>query len=340
MPLIVESITVPYSEVERVAALERDAQALIGITEAHDAANQALGAANAALEAERQALAKAVIVNRELSAQLQKASLTRKPTITRDMLRNVAGVTVENSKVSPSEAQYDRVRLNLMLIAGMGLNTARWFMGKGEVKNHEALSETSPSHLPAFAHSVGITYGADTVDRVVWDTLKIEDDPLIDARVKAVATAELQAYLRGLAKWAAFFVFNDANQYRGALFPAKTLERMVERVRSITPNMPLIASLTANALPGDYAMFDHLEAQTFGTAAEFKIFMGRKFDVFCIDGRTSASKTYLQSIAPVFLATNPHAFFLYPTLVTDWLSMPGQMSVIREMVAKWWTLPR
>lgn len=299
-----------------------------------------LAALNATLakdSADAKALIAALRKDIERLQSMPTTSWKRVPVISRDVFENVAGVTIENSLVSPDTPQYDRVRLNLMLIAGMGFNTARWSMNALEVKRHVSLPETNIAHLPGFANSLGIVYGADTVDRYVWDTLKAEAAAQ-DATVKAGLAAALKAYLLGLAKWAKYFYFNDANQYTGTTFPKDTLTTMVQRVREIVPEMPLIASLTANAVTADYSMFDHVEAQTFGTVNEFKTFLSRPFDVWCLDGRKSVTAAYLKEIAAPFLTARKEAFFFYPTTVSDWLVMPAQMTAIRELVAKWHTI--
>jgi hypothetical protein len=334
---------------------QKNADVLFIMTTERNAANQALEAAKGKIEEDQRIISSHVATILRLQEQIKPPpiiSSVRKPTITKTEIRNVAGVTLANDLVSPDDNQYDRMRLNLMLISGMGFNVGRWYMGKAELNKTLALPETNIAHLPGFARSLGITYGADTVDRAVFDTLKIEDDPLADAKAKVIAIGELEVYLKGLEKLAAFFVINDINQYPLVSFPAITSGRIVERIRSITPNMPIIGSTTANVdislykrQPNDLPdvanrKVDYLEAQTFGTVNEFKLFLGRKFDVFCLDGRKTATKSYLQQITPAFLAANPSNFFFYPTTVTDWLSMPGQMSVIRDMVSKWWTQPR
>lgn len=280
----------------------------------------------------------------------------RIPIITRSVLKNIAGITIENGNTEPDDAQYELVRTAIRQAAEMGFNAARWFMNQSEVKEH--LAVTGIGHLPTFAYSEGIAYIADTVDSVVWQTFKIEDDPLKSATQKAIATANLTAYLKGLEtlRAKAFFI-NDANTYRDGkkadgtpLFPKGTLERIITRIRSICPTMPLIASLTGNAVIADYKIMptdsipvtmgkcDFVEAQTFGKLAELSGFLSKAFDVFCFDGRKGiVTEAYLKGAKPLILARNPSCYFWYPTLASDWQaeSMKEEIGVIKEIVQAW-----
>lgn len=280
----------------------------------------------------------------ELRAEIErlKAPPTPvRPIITKDVIKNVMGVTLENSLTAPTDAQYEAMRVAMRQAAEMGFNAARWFLNAGEVKTHNALVDAnSPDHLPNYARSLGLVYIADTVDSVVWNTFKIENDPLKSGAQKASATSALKVYLVGLERLgAAAFYLNDANQYRDAAkFPAGTLEKIAARIRSITPNMPLIASLTANAARGDYGAADHIEAQTFGTVSELKAFLGRDFDVYCLDGRAKTVHVdYLQAMKDLLAARNPEACFFYCDTVKDWQNagMQEELVIIRDIVQAW-----
>lgn len=353
MPLTIESVTIPFSEVERVKSLEHDLEnrtqalaakdeAITGLTTERDklvndldTERRALAAMTARIQSQTAELENLRAENSTLKNPLPNTR--RKPIITRQEFRNVAGVTAENGLVSPTEDQYDKMRLFFMLISGTGFNVTRFFMGTTEVKKHLALPETNIGHLPGFARSLGLTPGADTVDRVILDTITAEN-AATDPKVKAQHAANLEAYLKGIDKLFDFACFNDADKYLKSEYPAKTLETMVGRFRAVLPDKPLIASVTGIVNVADFKpkLFDHVEAQTFGTASEFKTFMARSFDAYCLDGRKTATKAYLREISPLFLAKNPQAFFFYPTTVSDWGAMPGQLTVIREMVSKWW----
>lgn len=269
-----------------------------------------------------------------------------KPTISKTEITGLAALTIENGDDEPGLDQYALMRKVLTQAADMKFNAGRWFMNAFEVAKHQTLKETDENHLPGFAMALGITYIADTVDSEVWRVLKIESDLKKTSEEKAKATAGLKAYLEGLAKLGAkAFVVNDANQYREMkaldgtlLYPSGTLERIVERIRAITPNMPLIASLTASATIGEYPMFDFFEAQTFGTPDHVRQFLARPFDIFCLDARRQMSAVDITTRAAIILAAKPKAFFYYTDRASDWANMPlDKVSAIRRMIEAWKT---
>jgi hypothetical protein len=256
------------------------------------------------------------------------------PLISKTEIRNLWALTIENGDDEPDQQQYTLVRSVLTKAAGMKFNAARWFLNAFEVANHDRRSETDINHLPGFARALGIAYIADTVDSEVWRVLAIEDDPEKTTEEKARAAVGLRAYLVGLVKLGALaFVVNDANTYRTAKFPNGTLERIVARIRSITPGIPLIASLTGNAvianykiMPGDSkevaaTKFDFVEAQTFGKLSELKGFFEGGFDVYCLDARTGMSAVDITTRGAVILTARPNAIFYYADLASDWLNM-------------------
>lgn len=276
-------------------------------------------------------------------------------TLTREVIKDLAGITIENGNSEPNAAQYALVRATLKQAAEMGFNAARWFMNEAEVKKHLTLVNATTDHLPNYARSLGMTYIADTVDSVVWSTLKEIDNPKSSPAENAKSLQDLRVYLEGLMKLGArAFVVNDANQYRdnknadgSPLYPAGTLERIVSRIRAVTPDMPLIASLTGNAdivsyriMPGDSkevaaGKFNFVEAQTFGKPGELPGFLGKPFDAFVFDGRKGVTEAYLRAVQPMILAANPDAFFWYPTLASDWQTMPAQVAIIKDTVQAW-----
>lgn len=278
---------------------------------------------------------------------------TLAPLISKTEISNLRALTIENGDDEPDTDQYTLMRNVLTKAHGMKFNAARWFMNALEIANHAKLRDTDINHLPGFARSLGIAYIADTVDSEVWRTFKIEDDPRKTATEKAKAIASLKVYLEGLVTLGAkAFVVNDANTYRDGknkdgtpLFPAKTLERIVGRIRSITPTIPIIASLTGNAviasykiMPGDAkevaaGKFDFVEAQTFGKVEELKGFFDNGFDVYCLDARTGMSEVDITTRGAVILAAKPKAAFYYADLAKDWLNMTlGKQAAIRKVI--------
>jgi hypothetical protein len=267
--------------------------------------------------------------------------IPRAPVISKTEARDLVGLTIENGDDDPDPEQYTLIRKVLTRAAGI-FNTARWFMNAFEVAKHATLDTTDRNHLPGFAKGLGITYVADTVDSEVWRVMQIEVDPKKTPQEKARATAGLKAYLQGLETLAAAFVINDANQYREAKtpdgtpkYPRGTLERIVERIRAITPNTPLIASLTATAHISEYPMFDLYEAQTFGSQSELAGFLTRAFDIFCLDARDTMTAEGLRVRGQVILTTKPRAIFYYTDQAGDWLSMPNdKLETIKGIVAQ------
>lgn len=302
------------------------------------AMTQQKNAADKALEAERQALAKAVIVNRELSEQLQARpviGITRKPTITKTDMRDVAGVAIPKGN-APGAVQDQNARDMMLLWAMMGGNAWRGFFNLSEVKAHVVMADSNVNHLPGFGRKLGLTFIADTVNNAA---LNLSDN-------------DLDAYIAGLLKMgAAAFYFDDANQYREARnadgtpkYPADKLETMVARIRKRAPNTPLIASLTSNAVIANYkdpkTLFDFVEAQTFGKIGELTGMLGKGFDVYCLDGRKEISLDYLTKAVEIIAQHNPKNVFYYVTAITDWKGMPNQLPLIKQAANRWMSMAR
>lgn len=285
-----------------------------------------------------QSLAKAVIVNRDLNAQLQQCPIpgaARKPIISKAEMLNVAGVAIPKGN-APSAAQDQNARDMMLMASLMGLNAWRGFFNLNEVKAHAAMLENNPNHLPGYGRRLGLTFFADTLN-----------NPAVN-----YSDPDLKVYMEGLRKMAGAgpFIgyFDDANQYRevknadGTLkYPKGTLERLVTRIRQYAPDIILVASLTANAAIGEYKpLFDFVEAQTFGKIGELPGFLDRKFDVFCLDARKEISADYLAQAAEILVSKNPRSIFYYVTSITDWKNMPGQLLLIKQNVTRWMSMAR
>jgi hypothetical protein len=285
-------------------------------------------------------LARTAVSN--LSARVMELSKTapvllpiaRKPIITKTEMKDVAGVAIPKGN-APSAAQDQNTRDMILMASLMGLNGWRGFFNLQEVKAHTAatMTEGSISHLPGYGRRFGLGFIADTVN---WAAVNLNE-------------TDLPIYLNGLVKMGAMaFYFDDANQYREAKnadgtlkYPAGELERLVKRIRAVTPDMPLIASLTANAMIASYKpLFDHVEAQTFGKITELEMFLKRGFDVYCLDGRKEISVEYLQQSIEIVTRLNPKNIFWYVAGITDWKSMPFQLPLIKTLAQRWMTLPR
>lgn len=278
------------------------------------------------------------VLQREVSDLTDQLIEARKPpvspppaprarVITKTQITGVAGICIAKDN-APSLAQDDASRALITLAASLGFNAWRGFFNLQEVKTHGVLSEDSPKHLPAFGRKLDMAFVADTVN---WAAVNLND-------------ADLKIYIAGLIKMGAMaFYFDDANQYReaknadGSLkYPAGTLEKLVGRIRALAPEIPLIASLTANALIATYKpLFDHVEAQTFGKITELGTFLARDFDVFCLDGRPTVTLDYVTKSADIILRSDVDSFFYYPETLTGWKSMGAQTAVIKTLIDRW-----
>jgi hypothetical protein len=112
---------------------------------------------------------------------------------------------------------------------------------------------------------------------------------------------------------------------------------MLGRFRAVS-DLPVIASLRASASTGEYAMFDYVEAQTFGTAEELPGFMALPFDVFCLDAREDMSAETLKERGEIILAAQPEAFFYYASRADDWLAMPAEEAAIISGIIEQWKM--
>jgi hypothetical protein len=259
-----------------------------------------------------------------LTAQLQEAAqppvvppaAPPSPLISKTEFSGVAGLTIEKSLKTPDDAMYAQVREVLTWAAGRGFNTWRGFFNADEVRQHLRLKDADPKHLPAFGRQHGLGFIADTVGTAL----------------KKLDSGGQREYLKGLeALGALAVVFNDANNEE-----TLDLVEWTQCVRTVLPNMPIIASLTGTANITSYPMFDYLEAQTFGTRDELSRFLERAFNIFCLDARKGISATDLTVRAAIVLAANPKAFFYYADTTADWLNMPlDKQGTIRSMIAKW-----
>jgi hypothetical protein len=243
------------------------------------------------------------------------AGMQHAPIITRDELKCVAALTIEKGDNEPSDEQYATIRNVLMQASSMGFNTWRGFFNPHEVRSHMNMEAGDPNHLPHFGRSTGLVFIADTVDAVI---------PQLN-------DADLSAYIKGLeAMGAMALVFNDADQY-----PIEALENMVGRVRVLS-DLPIIASLRASANIAGYAMFDYVEAQTFGTTNELLDFLVLPFDLYCLDARETMTAATLRERGEMILAANPKAFFYYAAEAGDWLAMPAEEAdAIESIIERW-----
>lgn len=314
----------------------------------HAATIQSLNTQLSDMQMERDAALTAnKIANTEvanLTTQLQRLQtettrplVTRKPTITKTELLNVAGICVDKDD-APTTAQDENARQLILLASMMGFNTWRGFFNLAEVKVHLTYSETNIKHLPGYGRLLGMTFMADTVNSdAIW----------------ALSEADFAVYIKGLITMGATaFYFDDANQYRddrnadGTLKWAEgTLEKRVARVRAYSGAIPLIASLRGNAITAQYKpLFDFVEAQTFGgKITELDYFLKRKgeFEVFNLDGqKNEVSKTYLEASEEIILRNNPRNIYYYPATATEWKTMADRLPTIKRIVTRWMSMAR
>lgn len=338
MPLAIESVTIPFAEVGRVEKLESDLETLQGQIGQFEVSHELLVKQRDALIIERDdanlSLAKAVMVNRDLSAQLQARPLpgtSRKPIITKTEMRDVAGVAVPKGN-APSAAQDQNARKMMLMASLMGFNAWRGFFNLSEVKAHAAMLESNLNHLPGYGRRLGLTFFADTLN-----------NPAIN-----YSDPDLKVYMEGLRKMAGAgpFIgyFDDANQYLNETkYPKGTLERLVGRIRQFAPDIILVASLTAGADIGTYkqpGLFDFVEAQTFGKIGELGGMLGKGFDVYCLDGRKEISIDYLTQAIEIVASKNPRSIFYYVTSITDWETMAEKLPLIKQNVTRWMSMAR
>jgi hypothetical protein len=328
MPLTIEAVTIPFSEVARVATLESDleeknAALLLKEKEIFDL-NGTIGRhADTIINLQRQIETRPIV------------GIPRKPTIDKITMKDVAGVAIPKGN-APSAAQDQNSRDMMLLWSMMGGNAWRGFFNLQEIKAHVAMLDNNINHLPGYGRRLGLTFIADTLNNLAVN--------LSDSDLK-IALDGLRK-MSGTDKFIGFF--DDANQYREARnadgtlkYPAGTLERLVGRIRSIAPDMILIASLTANATINDYKpLFDFVEAQTFGPITDLPKFLVRSFDVYCLDGRKEISVDYLTKSVEIIAQNNPKNLFWYVTGINDWKGMGEKIPLIKQIVSRWWTQPR
>ena len=296
-------------------------------------ADERMAAALQELATERTTTASLTSRVTELETRPPAPLLTsRKPTITKTEMLNVAGVAVPKGN-APSAAQDQNSRDLILLASMMGFNAWRGFFNLSEVKAHTAMADTNINHLPGYGRRLEMT--------VVFDTL---NNPAVN-----LSDADLKIYLDGLRKMAGSgpFVgyFDDANQYREARntdgtlkYPVGTLERLVGRIRQFAPDIILIASLTAGANISNYKskdLFDFVEAQTFGKIGELPGMLDNGFDVYCMDGRREISMDYLTQAVEIIAKSNPRNVFYYVTAINDWKNMGEKIPLIKQTVARW-----
>jgi hypothetical protein len=352
MTITIQSVTVSYDElVEQSKALDNALQAaqnaadaVLVLTDEKNAANLALEAANAALEAERETRLKtqralADSVAREKALQAQIVEFTKPPVVippvssrfTREFLPRFAGMTVEKGRASPSAALYAQVKTALRWGRSQGLDTWRGFFNPQEVLDH--LKETPPlGNLPEYGRAIGFQHWiADTIDRILQ---------LIPVDAKDPSDSKLKAYMDGLEKMGAEGVMiNDANRKPSADDPGITFEElkaMIARLRHVAPTMPIFVSLLGSADVSLYmALGVWVEIQTFGSVSELGMFL-KKPVIMCLDLRKPLSAAELKTRADLALKTAPKHFFFYADEVYDYDAMPdSEDAVIREFVTAW-----
>jgi hypothetical protein len=331
LPINIDDKLIPisYAELVQAEAAYEAEQTKVAMAE------QALHETSARYAAKEEELNKALAEQGALVLRLQEElkkippvvlPVTRKPTISRPEMNSVAGICVAKGN-APSASQDQNARDLILLASFMGFNVWRGFMNLQEVKAHTAMLDSNINHLPGYGRRLNVTFVADTVN---WAAVNLSD-------------VDLVVYLNGLVKMgAAAFYFDDANQYRDTTkYPAGKLEVLVKRVRDITPQVPLIASLTATATINDYKpLFDHVEAQTFGKITELEGFLKRGFDVYCLDGRKEISVDYLTQATEIILRNPVRSFFFYPTTATEWKSMTLQLPIIKTLVQRGMSMAR
>jgi hypothetical protein len=340
LPINIDDKLIPisYAELVQAEAAYEAEQTKVAMAE------QALHETSARYAAKEEELNLALAAQGALVLRLQEElknippvvlPVVHKPTITKTELLNVAGVAIPKDN-APSITQDQNAR-DMMLIASlMGLNAWRGFFNLQEIVKHAAMSETNTNHLPGFGRRLGLTFIADTMNNHAVNLNDTDLKICLDGLRKMSGTGPFAG------------VFDDANQYRetrntdGTLkYPAGTLERLVGRIRHFAPDMILIASLTANATIGEYKpLFDFVEAQTFGTIRELPVFLGRFFDVYCLDGRKEISVEYLTQAIEIVASKPPKNLFFYVSAITDWKNMASQIPLMRTLVQRWMSMAR
>lgn len=338
-------ITIPVSDlvkaneqVETLVGNLKDAETVVNGLSAQLTATQSAEQAERETRLKTQeALAKSVARERELQALLDKPPVVtlpvaRKPIITKTEIKDVAGIAIPKGN-APSASQDQNARLLMLLWSMMGGNAWRGFMNLQEIKAHTTMLDNNVNHLPGFGRRLGLTFIADTLNN---HAVNLSDGDLriaLDGLRKMSGTDKFIGY------------FDDANQYRDETkYPKGTLERLVKRIRSIAPDIILVASLTANATINDYknpdTLFDFVEAQTFGKIGELPVFLERSFDVFCLDGRKEISIDYLAKSIDIVGELNPRNIFYYITAITDWQNIPDKLPFIKQIVTRWMAMAR
>lgn len=278
---------------------------------------------------------KLIIENTELKERLLQTPKPPTPPVG-DGLLLIRKDSIQNANIcsivkddTPGAKQNEMTRQVLKIAQSVGCNMWTGFFNEFE------LNLTAYSGLVAYGHSLGLAFGADTVDAMHEIIYRGADDDINDARFKK--------YIEDLIKLGAvMLIVNDAdgkNKDGTLRYPAPYLKRMVQRIKtaaSAYPEIPVMASLTAGADPKAYKAeygFDLVEAQTFGTISELTSFLKRGFDVYCLDAQKSSSVKYLQQARAVLLKEKPKAIRWYAGFDyggTDWRAMPTQVKEITE----------
>lgn len=242
--------------------------------------------------------------------------IPRIPVINKTQISGMAALTIAKDMGEPDDGMYADVRSIMAKAKSMGFNAWRGFFNIDEVRKHLRRTAIDVNHLPAQGRMLGLQFIADSIG-----TALVELD-----------SAGAREYLKGLeAMGAVAVVFDDANDEK-----TSDLESWAGIVRMVLPNMPIIASLTGVANIGQYPMFDFFEAQTFGNTDELKMFLGRPFDIFCLDARKDISAAGITTRAAIVLPAKPKALFYYVDRMEDWLNMPlDKQSAIRKMIESW-----
>lgn len=318
----IQSAIVSYEELIKqgealdnaLRAAQNAADALSAMTTERNAANQALGLKDKALQDAQAIIAKHAATILDLQKLIPAPPVAQK--ITRLALPRFAGFTIEKGKESPSLALYTKVKTAMRWGAGMGFTVWRGFFNVGEVAEH---LKTAPvyGNLIAYGQSLGLRFIADTIDNIL---LTVKDD------------VALKLYLDGLIKLGCEGVYiNDANR---AELPLETLKTMVTRIRKAAPDLPVFASLLATANLATYkAIVDHVEIQTFGTPSELSTFLAVDDAlpykvVMCLDARAPMTASDLAKRAALILKNPPDALFYYADLPGDYDAMPDEEDVI------------
>lgn len=307
MPLAIESVTIPFTEVGRVEKLESDLETTKTSLSLRE---KEVFDLNGTIARHAETILK-------LQDQLkQPPAPVPTPKITRTTLPRIYGFTIEKSKEAPSNLLYTKVRTAMKWGASMGFTYWRGFFNTQEVAEH-LKSAPVYGNLITYGQGLGLRPIADTIDTIHF---KMTDD------------IAYKIYLDGLIKLGFEGVYiNDAN--RGDL-PLETLKIMVGRIRRLSPDMPIFASLLATANIATYkAIVDHVEIQTFGTPAELVTFLTVDDNlpypvIMCFDARTPMTALDFAKRAALILKNPPSQFFYYADLPGDYDAQPDEEDVI------------